>query len=466
MTRPELRRRELVLYEKQRGALRVVAASRYPAGTPLAEVTTGRVEPHDPHADRVALLQLAAWCEQFSPSVGIEPPDNLCLDVSGLARLFGGEDRLAQQVLRAFQRQGLTIRWAIADTLGAAWALAHFAPASVVSPPGKMLLADLPIAALRLPDQAPLLAELGIERIGQLWALPREALAARFNPQLLLRLDQAVGLVAEPIGSHRPPPEIVVETELEYPVEDRQIVERLLGDLCERVAQALADRQQGALQVDCELRCEVKPIKLSIGLFRATAQARHLLELARMQLERIGLPGPVAAVKLSVLASAPLQFRQLDLFESSHREDRWQVGRLIDRLSNRLGREAVVRAIPQPDAQPELAFRYEPLTGAFPAKPSNPKASWKSLPRPLRLENEPTPLTVLSVAPEGPPIQFQWHGSQRVAQAWGPERIQTGWWRGRHVQRDYYRVETTTGQRFWLFRRLVDGKWFFHGAFD
>ncbi len=120
--------------------------------------------------------------------------------------------------------------------------------------------------------------------------------------------------------------------------------------------------------------------------------------------------------------------------------------------------------MPQAEAQPELAVRYEPLAGNVPRKTK--QQAWKVLPRPLLLENEPVPLEVLSVAPDGPPIQFQFHGPHRVAKSWGPERIQTGWWRGRYVQRDYYRIETTAGLRFWLFRRLADGQWFLHGSFD
>ena len=176
------------------------------------------------------------------------------------------------------------------------------------------------------------------------------------------------------------------------------------------------------------------------------------------------LRGQVAAVKLSVLTAAALASWQQELFEPSLREGRRQVSLLVDRLSSRLGREAVVRAVPQAEAQPELAFRYEPLTGVLPRKTKSQR--WKSLPRPLRLESEPIPLEVLSVVPDGPPIQFHWHGVHKIAHAKGPERIQTGWWRGRYVQRDYYRIETTTGQRFWLFRRLSDAKWFLQGAFD
>jgi len=527
---PELRRREVVLYASSRGALRVTACSGRQAitvGMPLAEATAlapaAHFELHDPAADQAALGQLAVCCEQFSPIVGIAQPDTLCLDVTGLGPLFGGEESLAQQVTRAFHQWGFLVQVALADTLGAAWAAAHFGKHSpsltlrigvtatptrsvsegdgqfpIVVPPGQTAeaLADLPVAALRLQSEVEILAELGIHWIGQLLRLPREALASRFDPQLLLRLDQATGVVPEIIVPHRPLPDITAETELEYPTEDRQAVDIILGQLMEHISRVLAERQQGAIQLECRLEHGAgEATKVVVGLFRASAHAKHLLELTQMQLDRISLAGSIRAVKLSVLTAAPLQAWQPELFEPSQREGRRHVAQFVDRLSNRLGREAVVRALPLPDAQPEFVFRYEPLAGVLPRKAAATQGvrhifrrtasiaisaaagrkmsqtpareeSWKFLPRPLRLENEPIPLDVLSVVPEGPPIQFHLHGCHRVTRVWGPERIQTGWWRGRYVQRDYYRIETATGIRFWLFRRLFDAKWFLHGVFD
>ena len=153
-------------------------------GMPLAEamaLANAHFEQHDPGADRAALLQLAAWCEQFSPIVGIEPPDDLALDITGLGPLFGGEQSLAQQVLRAIQQQGAAGQLGIADTIGAAWAIAHCRKEfPIVVPPGETAaaLADLPVAALRLQEQTDILKELGIERIGQLLALPRDLIGS------------------------------------------------------------------------------------------------------------------------------------------------------------------------------------------------------------------------------------------------------------------------------------------------
>ena len=182
-----------------------------------------------------------------------------------------------------------------------------------------------------------------------------------------------------------------------------------------------------------------------------------------MQLERLKLAGPIEAVRIGVVVAARLAVWQQELFAPSGHEDCRHLGLLVDRLSNRLGRNAVLRARLQPEAQPELAVRYEPLAGAAPRQPPS---GVKPLPRPLLLLREPTPVEALALAPGGLPQEFCCQGRHRVARVWGPERIQTGWWRGRYVERDYYRVETTGGKQFWLFRQLPNGNWYLHGAFD
>jgi protein ImuB len=122
------------------------------------------------------------------------------------------------------------------------------------------------------------------------------------------------------------------------------------------------------------------------------------------------------------------------------------------------------------DAQPELAWRYDSLVGArSPRRTRRPRQTPAAElpPRPLRLLRRPIPLAVVSIAPDGPPLRFTWQAREhRVADARGPERIETGWWRGRPIGRDYYRVLTAAGACFWLFRRLRDAKWFLHGAFE
>jgi protein ImuB len=134
---------------------------------------------------------------------------------------------------------------------------------------------------------------------------------------------------------------------------------------------------------------------------------------------------------------------------------------LIDRLSSRLGPEAVLRPELTADPVPERAVAYVPLLQAGKRKPRTPPAH-----RPLVLHSPPVSLTAISVVPDGPPVSFQFGGRlNKVVSWWGPERIESGWWRGRSTRRDYYRVESDSGQRYWLYRRLADGKWFLHGEF-
>ena len=494
--RPELKRRLIAVYEQRQG-LRVVA-SNHPdvhPGLPLAEATGTQHERYDPLADLATLQRVAEWCEQFSPLVAIEQPTTyfdrpecLFLDITGLAQVFHSETALAERICRAFARRNLELRLAIADTLGMAWGLAHFSDALVcIAQRGNQArFAALPVAALRLPPaMIDVLAELGIVRVEQLLALPRAGLAARLGAELIDRLDQALGDKAELLEPHRAEPDIVVTRQFEFPLEKRPTIEAVLAPLMEEVAAKLAARQHGAIQIECTLHCpQHDSLKLLVSLFEASCDPQHLFALLQMRLERAVLPGPVGSLQLAVLHSARLVCRQQELFAAGQNHEREQ-SLLIDRLSGRLGREAVVRAELVADAQPEYAYRYEPLAGKkriVRASPTKAKRSKKThtdakeetqpadknvrpLPdRPLLLEPRPIPLDVVAVAPAGPPMQFRWQGEQhRTRRSWGPERIQTGWWRGRYIRRDYYRVESDQGPHYWLFRS--GGKWFLHGIF-
>lgn len=474
-------------------------------------------------SDREALAHWAAWCEQFSPLVGVdtvEPPESLLLDVTGLAGLFHGEETLADHVGREFGRRGLSTRIALADTLGAAWGLAHYQEIAncnlqfpIIVPPGQALaaLALLPVEALRLSsDCAETLRDLGLRQIGQLLSFSRDGLATRFGAELLLRLDQATGAVAEVIAACHPSPEVEAESVFEHPTDRRQIIEQALERQLEEVTRQLSPRRQGVQELVCRLRGETgQSSEITVGLYRPSAAPRHLAELIEVQWEAAHrkLAGPIASLRVSVTAAAPLEYHQQELFDGPSRQyDPRQTALLVDRLSSRLGRSSVVRPKLLPEAQPELAWRYQPLVGgpkrrgagavgrpapaghyqALAGGPKRPRAGPSKkrargqafstssstacdgpLVRPLSLAVRPLAVEVVSVVPHGPPQAFSLSGQQhRVERTWGPERIQTGWWRGRSVRRDYYRVETTTGRWFWLFRQLTDGRWYFHGTFD
>ena len=605
--RPELKGKPIVLDETHRGSRRVRACSAeaedlgVTVGMPSAEAAalagfaTTCLEAYDPSGDREALEELAEWCGRFSPLVGLDhspAPDSLILDITGLAHLFGGEGPLAERVVHEFAQRRLVVRVAIADTIGAAWAVAHFgqrgkseggrgekglqiedcklqianwfnpaipqfsicnfqfaicnsqslpSPSAFIIPPDEAstALRPLPVEALRLPgDVVELLHQLGIYSIGQLESLPRVDLTSRFGPLLLERWDQATGRLGEPVSAHPVPPKLHARRSLEHPTTRRETIEHLLEQLIREVADRLVRSGRGALRLDCRLDCHPEPgvelrgdcpnfraakmglspsqahgVDLSVGLFQPTASPRHLFELVLMQLERVYLPSPVSAVHVEAAVTAPFERRQEDLFADGRHPTRpRQLAGLVDRLTSRLGRKSVLRARLVRDAQPELAVRYDPLVDSSPTRNSRrglggtgvspvrvrsrdgqavrsstgkmPVAPWRGKPatrsglsrkqteaelppRPLRLIAPPVPLAAVSIMPDGPPLRFHFHGRQhRIVYTWGPERIETGWWRGRPLRRDYYRVQTTTGRRYWLFRRLDDGQWFLHGIFE
>ena len=231
---------------------------------------------HDPQADRQALESLAQSCEMFSPLVGLDQPqhaEGLWLEVAGVAPRWGGEDKLAAQVMERVWQQGYRGRMALADTLGAAWGLVRYG--RMTAPHGEkneetngehsvllrvpagqtpQALRSLPIQALRLSDPTlQLLQRLGIERIEQLLALPRAGLAARLGNEVLQRWDQASGALEEILVPHRPAPRFQAHWALESPSCERSTIEQVVQHLCHHVAQQLAFRSRGAMQIRCRL---------------------------------------------------------------------------------------------------------------------------------------------------------------------------------------------------------------------
>ena len=138
---------------------------------------------HEPRQDRALLERLAHWALRFSPIVQPVEPDTLLLDITGCQRLFGGEANIARQAYDGLRAQGFHVRAAIADTVGAAYALASASSdAIVIAQPGQTsaYLAPLPPAALRIePDVAERLDSLGVRTIGDLLMLPRASLPAK-----------------------------------------------------------------------------------------------------------------------------------------------------------------------------------------------------------------------------------------------------------------------------------------------
>jgi protein ImuB len=491
--RPELRDKSVALVNRQIAARPQVTfcsaqASRRGVrpGMPLAEAVT--IDPtlcavdEDPKKDALALQRMLKWAERYSPLFGLEEtdhPSSLLVDISGCAPCFHGEDRLLKRAHKELTDEGWTARVAIAATIGAAWGLAHWVPGPWSLVPGptrdqgpgtRDLLSPLPVAALRLPaDTLALLAELGLDSIGQLLSLPRADLTSRFGPILLQRLDQALGLLPETLTPRHSVPPLQATWSFEPPTDKRQALHYALDQLTTQLHQVLQKRYRGVRQMECWLYHETAaPLRVEVNFFRPSHALDYLRMMARTQLEQAPIAEAVCGMRLHVCRTEALCDCQENLFALPQAHGQPSVGLavLIDRLGSRLGYETIQRAVLMADAQPEYACRLEPLFGVSAALPSGSRQNEDHL-RPLRLWPRPLSIQVVSVVPDGPPVRFRWSGvDYQVTRAWGPERIETGWWRCEDVQRDYYMVATQLGNRFWLFRRRDDGRWFLHGCFD
>ena len=447
----------------------------------------------EPAADARALEALADWCVRFSPAVAPDPPDGLFLDIGGVAHLWGGEAEMAVDLAGRLARDGLTARIAVADTAGAAWALAR-SPAAAETPqvlepgvlePGVLepALAGLPLAALRLePAAVERLGRLGLRRIGQVAVLPRAPLARRFGAAVLLRLDQALGRAPEALAFRRPPTPWFFRLDLAEPVSAPDDLARLCRDAALGLCARLAAAGRGARRFRLDFhRVDGAPVGLELGLSRAACDPERIARLFLPRLETLDPGFGIEAVSLQAAEAELLAPGQADLASLLEPiEGPEALAPLIDRLSARLGPRRVWRSRPRASHVPERSVgRTAALEAAGPEAMAGPVGSWPAWrPRPLRLLDRPEPLEgVIALTPDEPPRQFRWRRRvHRIRLAEGPERIGAEWWRGpieavRTDQvRDYYRVEDEDGARFWVFRSGLHDhdrpvRWWLHGLF-
>ncbi len=438
----------------------------------------------EPRRDRLALLRLARWCGRYGPGRHADGADGLWIEVTGVAHLFGGEARLLEDLCARLARFGLTARAGLADTLGAAHALARFAPsAAAIAPAGatEARLAALPVEALRLaPETVLLLKRLGLKRIGQLYALPRAALERRFRSAdvaeaVLARLDQALGLAPEPRRPLAEPPALFVERTFADPLLSPEGLEAETARLADELCASLDARNLGARRVCLSLyRADGTVAEARAGLSFPCRTPEHLMALLK---EKLGALDAGFGVDALVLSAVHVERREPEQAALAPRLDASAGGdpaRLIDRLANRLGSDRVMRVVPRASHMPERAQAARPAlrTCDEPARTDVPGQA----PRPAFLLACPEPIRVIAEVPEGPPARFTWRRvERRVARAQGPERIAPEWWReigGRPSRtRDYYRIEDEAGAGYWVFREGLYGRdedqpaWFLHGLY-
>ncbi len=467
----------LVVYGKRGNAELIVAVDEaaeqlgLPPGLALAQARAMHpaieaVE-EDAEADSTLLEQIADWCLRYTPLVACDAPDGMLLDITGCAHLYGGERALIADLAGRLDRAGFAYRLAVAGTIGAAWAAAHYGrPESYARGEERNVLAPLPLSALRLaPETVAGLARVGLKRIGDIVDLPRSPLAARFGTDLLRQIDRALGLEHEPLNPRLPVAPYVAEQRFAEPIAREEDVLGIAERLAARLQIALERRGDGARRIELILfRTDGAVRRIAAGCsrpLRDPAQIRALFTERLAALADEFDPGfGFDMARLAVLVAEPAPPEQIGIGGS---EDTAELDRLVDRLSARLGAQRVRRPIAQDSHIPEIAGTSLPaqMTGTDPGWTAyrHYRAEAELAPRPLRLLARPEPIEALAEVPDGPPLRFRWRRAlHEVIAADGPERIEGAWWseHGGHssgnLARDYFRVEDKSGLRFWLFR--------------
>lgn len=448
-------------------------------GMPIAEAASlldrpPTLQPTDKEGDLLALQELVERFERFSPKISVENDlvaESLFLEIGGVVRIFGSEERLAQEVSNVAKELGYRAWIAVADCVGAAWAASRYLaqenePALIRSGEREPLLA-LPIEALRLAEKTALaFRKLGVETIRQAAAIPRDAIKARFGEEILTRLDQLLARRPEPTQAVAPASEFFAKWSSEYPIRQGQELAAAIAALLDRLAGELRERDRGLVELLCTFVEEGgASFERGLRLCEPVASPRDLARLLALELERSPVRGAIGEIRLEAIETAKFLPRQRDLFASGSHRDPTKLGELLDRLGSRLGRENVVRPVLVDDPVPERSFLLVPVSARKPRR-RKPPALPSPRQRPIRLLVEPKSIRVIATVPDGSPHVFSLSSKRHeILAAEGPERIEAAWWRGQTIRRDYWRVETTTGARFWVFRRLQDGAWFLHGYF-
>jgi protein ImuB len=418
-------------------------------------------------ADKL-LKRIAEWCIRFTPIAAIDPPDGIILDVTGCSHLWSGDEPYLNEIVNRLKTRGYHVRAAIADTIGAAWAIARFAKQSLIVGTNQQTQAlfSLPPEALRLESATiERLHKLGLRQIKSFISMPRSALRRRFGNHMIQRLNQALGLEEEtitPILPVEPHHErlpclepIVTATGIEI------ALKRLLEALCQRLRQ-----DQKGLRAACFkcYRIDGKVEQLTIATNRPSCNVNHLFKLFEIKLATIE---PDLGIELFVLEAPKVEDNipaQEKLWEAKDGLDNINLAELLDRLTGKIGSNSIRRFLPDEHYWPERSIKQAS------SLQEQKTIDWTlDRPRPIQLLPTPEPIDVTAPVPDYPPMNFRYKGKlHKVLKADGPERIEQEWWMQEGQHRDYYAVEDEEGCRYWLFRSghyNEEYKWFIHGFF-
>ena len=425
------------------------------------------------------LQRLCLHAQRFTSFVSIELPNALLLEIKGSLKLFGPLERLHADIDDCWRRLALPAHSATApSTLAALW-LARGGDRSaghrdagcpiVIEDLGMLPghLTKLPIACTAWDvERLQTLRAMGVMCMGELLRLPRAGLALRLGPGAVQDLDIALARQFAPRRAFVPRERFRARCDFETEIENVAYLEKALEPLIARCAQFLRERQAGVQVLRLKLRHRAGPAtRVHLGLASITSERRRLTDVIVQKLGRLDLEAPVRGMELVSGSLQPLSAGSLDVFAGltgTGAGGRDSVPQLVERLRARLGEDAVYGVASIPEHRPEAAWRrvheLSLTTVSRMSEKMIDRGSGDGMPRPVWLLDAPLAIS--------PPDMQECDRSGLVLEQ-GPERIESGWWDGRGVARDYYiaRARPSHGARLWVFQERQSKRWYLHGVF-
>jgi protein ImuB len=412
-------------------------------------------------SEQAKLEALAGQAGRFTSVVSLESPNALLLEIGGSLRLFGGAGPIKGPLADVFQQQQITAHFCAAPTALAALWLARSGGSDVLSREELVgSLSSTPLEATAWPDKTrALLRSMGVRTLGDCMRLPRDGFARRVGRQYLDELDKSR-------GSHdlrhefEPALELSVHCELSHETTSmtllasrgKQLIARLVDDLYRRQIQ-IPGFECVFHHVDDKLAVE------TLNLAEPTRQKERLERLFTDRLEHIHLSAPVVALSLKAGPAEPAVASSGALFVNPDgAEPEFDRNSLIERLQARFGMESLYGMALVDEHRPEAAWSKSKQFLQRKRRP--PLAAGETPHRPLWLL--PAPQRLSRTADNLP--CYESHRPLRIEH--GPERIESGWWDGGDIGRDYYVASSTHGERLWIFQDHCPNRdWYLHGFF-
>lgn len=421
--------------------------------------------------DHKLLTRLAVWCIKYTPVAAVDLPNGLLLDVRGCTHLWGSEEAYLKDIFNQLKILGYHIRIAMADTIGAAWAVCRFGKEKIIIQNNEQATALMPLPpeALRIENSiSERLHKLGLHTIGSFIGMQRSALRRRFGEPLLLRLDQALGSRQELIQPVIPAEPYHERLPCLEPIQTATGIEMALQKLLETLCARLKEEGKGLRLATLKCyRVDSHVQQIEVRTNHPSNHTTHLFKLFEMKIATIEPALGIEVFTLEACKVEDIQISQATFWTMNSSLECRETSELLDNLENHFGSDIIHRYLPAERHLPEHSFK-----AAISLK-EKPTTAWRrDKLRPIHLLQQPQLIEVTAPVPDYPPLHFRYKGKlHKVVQADSCERIESEWWLSKGLHRDYYAVQTEEGKCYWLFRlgHYDDSRpprWFIHGFFE